>query len=463
MDAGKMELELIDFEPRKVLGELVEMMALQAIDKDLELILDVVGIEHQWVKGDPGRIRQVLINLLGNAIKFTRDGEIVIRAKIDVLDNQQLRLTCDIIDTGIGIADKKLSHVFESFTQEDASSTRKYGGTGLGLAIVKQLCKLMCGDFRASSEVGKGSCFDVEILLQQSSHGLQTRLPVDIRSCEILVVNDNDSNRDMLTRQLTSWGAYVVAVKNAQSALDICQTRSLATDLAFFELAFIDMQMAKMNGCELSRRLKADERFAAINLIVMTPMNYRGGVKRFISEGFLAYLSKPIIPDILSDAIITATAMPLLNHSSSDEQPMLQMVEQYQWPSSTRILLVEDSMINQLVVQGILNEFGLEADVASNGIEAIEALQKAQEQKNYSLILMDCQMPKMDGYEATHCIRAGDAGQHHKKIPIIALTANAMVGSKAECLAAGMDDYLSKPIKPEVLMNALIHWSSSLS
>ncbi len=462
VDAGKLELEVLDFDPRNVLGEFVEVMALQANDKALDLILDVTGIEENMVKGDPGRLRQILTNLVGNAIKFTDQGEIVIRASLKPLNDTQIQLNCSVTDTGIGIPMEKQASMFESFTQEDASNSRKYGGTGLGLAIVKQLCELMQGDIQLSSTVGKGSCFELSVVLQASSKTPQLVLPVDIRRCYVLVVNESDSNRDVLTRQLTHWGANVVAVKDAKTALAVCEQRIQKSSVPFFEVAFIDMHMKDMDGFELNRQLKAHPSYRHMKQVIMTPMNYRGNSKAFIEQGFTAYLTKPVTISALFEAIATVAGDDEARKHYESLQPghtkekELVADEDSQWPTSTRILLVEDSMINQLVVQGILEEFGLAAEVAGNGLEALEILQAADDP--YNLILMDCQMPEMDGYEASRCIREGKAGERYLDISIVALTANAMKGSREECLNAGMNDYLSKPIKPQTLEEALNKW-----
>ena len=465
VDAGKMELEVLEFDLSDMLGQFVEVMALQAIDQDLELLLDVTDITNSMVKGDPGRLRQILINLVGNAIKFTgQGGEIIVRATLKPITEQQLQLTCSVSDTGIGIAADKQTNMFESFTQEDASNTRKYGGTGLGLAIVKQLCELMNGGISVNSEVGKGSRFEFNVLLQSGDDVSPSSLnfPLQLQDLHVLVVNENDANRDILTRQLSIWGATVVGVKDAQSALSICKEQPL------FELAFIDMQMPDMDGVELAKAFKADPLLQAIKLVVITPIHYLGDRKTIMQHGFEAYLTKPVTANVMlktltavvkKDTVVDfqdkpqqTITLPLIE--TTDEQTTANQ----QWPEKTRILLIEDSMINQLVVQGILEEFNLTADVANNGVEALEALQTSTEDNPYTLLLMDCQMPQMDGYEASRHIRSGDAGQRYQKVTIVALTANAMKGSREACLAAGMDDYLSKPIKPEVLLDALSKW-----
>jgi len=475
VDAGKLELEVLDFNLRDMLGEFAESIAHQVQDKGLELVLDVTGVEQSLVKGDPGRLRQILSNLVGNAIKFTRGGEIVIRANMQDYNKQMLRLRCSVTDTGIGIPADKLSALFDSFTQVDASTTRKYGGTGLGLAIAKKLCELMGGEIAVSSESGKGSCFEINVLLQKSQQSQLVMPEVDIQVLKLLVVDDNATNREVLRGQLEHWGASVVEAEDGSQALAVCEQRIEQGSLPFFDIAFLDMQMPGMDGEQLGKALKADPRFSQMKLVMMTSMGYQGEARHFADIGFSAYFPKPATTSDLFDALSVVAedgealqqAEPLVTHHylktlSHNKEPATEngnsIMNGKPWSENVRVLLVEDNQVNQLVASGILAKIGIQVDTAADGLAALNSLKQASADAPYVLVLMDCQMPEMDGYEATRAIRGGKAGEHYKTISIIAMTANAMQGDREKCLEAGMDDYLSKPIDPELLFEKLQQW-----
>ncbi|MCU7834439.1 MAG: response regulator [gamma proteobacterium symbiont of Taylorina sp.] len=472
VDAGKMELEAIDFDLRSMLGEFAEAMALQAQEKGLEFVLDIKGVEHSMVKGDPGRIRQMLTNLTGNAIKFTAQGEIIVFVELISGSSTQLSLHCKISDTGIGITADKIDILFDSFSQVDASTTRKYGGTGLGLAICKKLCRLMGGDIYVSSVEGKGSCFDFNIKLELSKKSRLVRPIIDLTQLNCLIVDDNATNREVLRGQLKHWGASVEEAANGAEALEVCALRKKQNAASFFDIALLDMQMPEMNGAELGKLLQADEYYQSMKLVMMTSMNNRGDGNYFAELGFSAYFPKPATTSDLFDALNVIAedgealkqASPLVTHhylttleKNSLTQHNLKQVSEQKWPQQTRILLVEDNKVNQLVAKGILADMGLSIEIAANGLEALECMNNPAEHP-YTLILMDCQMPEMDGYEATREIRSGKAGELYQNIPIIAMTANAMQGDKEKCLAIGMSDYLSKPIDSDRVYNKLVQW-----
>jgi len=475
VDAGKLELEMLDFNLRDMLGSFAETMAHQVQEKGLELVLDVTGVEQSLVKGDPGRLRQILTNLVGNAIKFTAEGEIVICANMQDYNEQALHLHCTITDTGIGIPADKLSALFDSFTQVDASTTRKYGGTGLGLAIARKLCELMGGGIAVSSESGKGSCFKFNVVLQKSQHSHLVMPEVDIQALNLLVVDDNATNREVLRGQLEHWGASVVEAEDGPQALSVCEQRIEQDGLPFFDIAFLDMQMPGMDGEQLGKALKADPRFSQMKLVMMTSMGYQGEARHFANIGFSAYFPKPATTSDLFDALSVVAedgealrqAEPLVTHhylqtlSHSNESATKNgnsIMNDKPWAENTRVLLVEDNQVNQMVASGILANMGIQIDVAADGLAALNSLNQASADTPYLLVLMDCQMPEMDGYEATFAIRNGKAGEYYKSIPIIAMTANAMEGDREKCLEAGMDDYLSKPIDPELLFEKLQQW-----
>jgi len=471
VEAGKLELEELEFDIRSQLGDFAESIGHRVQEKGLEIILDMKGILHTMVKGDPGRIRQILTNLVGNAIKFTHQGEIIVRASLENITPQQVRLTCSVSDTGIGIPQDKLGTLFDSFTQVDASTTRKYGGTGLGLAISKQLIELMGGAIHASSNMGQGSCFEFTLLLQSSDKSQAVLPSVDINGVNILVVDDNATNRQVLREQFEQWGARVEEAQSGEHALEIMEQQLLDKE---FKVAFLDMQMPGMDGATLGKAIRANERFNGTRLVMMTSMNSRGDARYFAELGFSAYFPKPATTSDLFDALNVVIAggealdaasplvtrhylrsinpeHPLSPESQTDEGPL-------SWPAATRLLLVEDNHINQMVAQGVLEDMGLQADVANNGLEALAALESAPLNHPYTLVLMDCQMPEMDGYETTRQIRQGKGGDRYLQLNIIAMTANAMKGDREKCLMAGMNDYLSKPINTSMLQEKLQLW-----
>lgn len=467
VEAGKLELELLDFDIHQLLEEFTSAMGFMANDKGLELVLDVSELNENMVKGDPSRLRQILTNLVSNAIKFTTKGEVLIKVKNQVSDDRYL-LHVDIKDTGIGIPQEKIGILFDSFSQVDASTTRQYGGTGLGLAIVKQLCQLMDGDVTVSSKVGSGSTFSVDIELKTTPQ-LNIEMPqVDIRKMHILVVDDNDTNRDVLRGQLQRWGAKVSEAIDGIEALGICE-RYLTEHDRIFDAAFLDMQMPNMDGAELGKRLQADEHFKPMKLVMMTSMAKKGDGRYFADLGFSGYFPKPAVSSDLIEALSVMIddgealkqAEPLVNrhylrHLKKAEPKDIDDIE---LNNNAHILLAEDNQINQLVATGVLNAFGMDLiDVADNGKEVIEQLKRAPADNPFQLILMDCQMPEMDGYQATGFIRQGEAGERYRQIPIIAMTANAMAGDREECINAGMDDYISKPIDNQMLLKKLKQW-----
>ncbi len=469
IDAGKLELEIIDFDLRSMLGELTEAMALQAQDKDVELVLDVMNIESSMVKGDPGRLRQIFSNLIGNAIKFTSEGEVIIF--VELLQKEKLCLHCKVMDTGIGIPEDKQALLFDSFSQVDASTTRKYGGTGLGLAIAKKLCEQMGGAIKVNSTEGQGSCFEFSVLLEPSHQAHQVLPETNIQDVNCLIVDDNSANRNVLKGQLEHWGAHVEEAEDGPSALALCAAR-LDKQQALFDIALLDLQMPEMNGEELGKAIRAQRRYDPMKLIMMTSMSQRGDAQHFAELGFSAYFPKPVVTtDLLYALSIVAEdgetlkmAQPLVTrhyvktlayNKTIDQSSRLCHETELE---NIRLLLVEDNKVNQMVAKGIIKKWHIQVDVAENGLEALACLDNSPPEAPYTLILMDCQMPEMDGYETSRQIRAGGVGKSYLDIPIIAMTANAMRGDKEKCLDAGMSDYLSKPIDRELLFAKLCQW-----
>jgi len=467
VDVGKMDLELLDFDLRHLIGELSESLALQAQQNNIELVVDIAGINCTMIKGDPGRIRQIINNLLSNAIKFTQQGEVVIKVLLLSINKNQWQLICSVTDTGIGIPADKQALLFDSFTQVDASVTRQYGGTGLGLAIAKKLCELMQGEIQVSSELNKGSCFSFNIRIDKTSQSKKVAPPVDVTTLSILLVDDNLAARKSLKKQLECWGADVSEAESSSQALELCEKRTQCVAQSFFDLAFIDMDMPVMDGMALAKQILNDLRYTTMKLVMMTPMSYQGNAKYFYDSGISQFFPKPVVTDDLFNSLAVMD-----KENSSDLQGMnfsnlmkdknintsinSSVKNKIDWPEDVRILLVEDNHVNQLVATGILNELGLsQLDVADNGKKCLALLNKSNADMIYSLVLMDCQMPEMDGFEATQKIRNGEAGDHNKNIIIVALTANAMLGDREKCIQAGMNDYLSKPVQPDELLGQL--------
>ncbi|MFP4254172.1 MAG: PAS domain S-box protein [Halothece sp.] len=451
LDARKLELEEIKFDLRQELEQLAKTMALKAQEKGLELILDLRGLETSKVKGDPFRVRQILNNLVSNAIKFTEEGEILIRCHLEAVGNS-LCLKGAVSDTGIGIPQEKLNTLLDRFTQVDASTTRHYGGTGLGLAITRELCQLMGGNLGVETEVGKGSCFSFNVRLQPT---LSPPSP-QAQNLTFLLVADNISNRHILSSQLQQWGVQVIIAENGNTAISICQNQH---SLANFDGVLVDWQLSDMTGIDLAHRLKNDAFLEGSTsptaFFIMAPVNY---IPNRDSSELLGinYLTKPITPSDLETAI-TGKIEPPSQEAISTEKPS----ENEERVSSQRVLLAEDNQVNQVVIQGMLKQRELEVEIAKNGREALEKLQQSREDSLYSLILMDCQMPEIDGYETTQQIRQGKAGEAYQDIPIIAMTAYAMSADREKCLQVGMNEYLSKPITLERLNTVLDQWLST--
>ncbi|MBV1927917.1 MAG: response regulator, partial [Gammaproteobacteria bacterium] len=465
IEAGKLEMESIDFDLRQLLGELAESMALQAQSKGLEIVLDLTQIEQSRVKGDPTRIRQVFTNLIGNALKFTTAGEVVIRAAFEAGAEGEVILSASVSDTGIGIPSSRVKYLFDSFSQVDASTTRKFGGTGLGLAIVKSLCELMGGGIKVTSEPGGGSCFAFTLRLGVSEQTALVRPSVDLGGVRILIVDDNTTNLEVLEQQLSLWGAYVTEADGAASALRILDEQAEEP----FAVAIVDMQMPEMDGASLGKAIRADARFQSTQLIMMTSMSEPGDARFFADLGFAAYFPKPTTTSDLFDALAVVlgggeallAANPLVTHNylqSLIKEPGRTSTQSSHDRRASRLLLVEDNVINQQVAIGMLEDMGYCPDIAENGAVAIEMLRQAADDLPYDLILMDCQMPVLDGYAATAKIRSGEAGERNCNISIVAMTANAMAGDRATCLQAGMNDYIPKPIDPDILESSLTRY-----
>lgn len=469
IEAGKLKLEHIDFNLRQLVDDVSKSMALRSSEKNIELVLDTTQITDSNVKGDPGRLRQILTNLVGNAIKFTDHGEIVIKAELNETPNNDLMFRCAISDTGIGISSDKLEHLFDSFTQADGSTTRKYGGTGLGLSISKKLSILMEGDIFVQSRLNYGSTFTVEVKLKSSSKSSPILPDINISKLNILVVDDNQTNSKVLQDQLSIWGTRPSVANDSEDALVILNSSVSDGKKTFFDLALIDMQMPNINGAELGKQIRKNPAFKNMKLFMMTSMSRSVDGSYYSDNGFQAYFTKPLTTNDLVGALSIATDktsaleyhQSLFTTSSINRFQANDRIDSVSVTSikpKPRVLIVEDNKINQLVAINLLEGFGFVVELATNGLEAIDILKKNSDTRTFDLVLMDCQMPVMDGYEATNEIRKGHAGNVNSEIPIIAVTANAMVGDKEQCLLAEMNDYVSKPLDVDELNKVISKW-----
>lgn len=452
IEAGKMELEAIEFDIHKFFSEACAPLALRAQEKGLELIIDYNGIPPCKIIGDPGRLRQVIINLVGNSIKFTESGFITITPQL-IIEDDIVNLKCTISDTGIGIPNDKLNLLFESFTQVDTSTTRKYGGTGLGLAICQRLCELMHGKIIVSSQIGAGSDFTFYTRLKKCPEPAKQPPWIDLKNHHILVVDNCAPQREQIAAILQSWQAKTSEAQNSEDALNILSKQNIQNSIVI-----INNQLPYSSGTQLALKIEQLAQCQNQYRILLTSQGEGGNNQEFIKFGFNATITKPVSPSSLFNTLANILAG---NSLSSDSLISLDSGNSFSKPrvltdKTCRVLLVEDNPINQEVAQGLLQDLGLTVSLANNGNEAIRALSSAPiDIPPFEAILMDCQMPVMDGYEATRQIRAKAAGEKYVNIPIIAMTANAMTGDKEKCLQAGMNDYVSKPIDPDVLEKTL--------
>ncbi|MEN6448327.1 MAG: response regulator, partial [Syntrophaceae bacterium] len=445
-------LETLDFDLRALLDDFAAALALRAHDKGLEFICAASPDVPACLRGDPGRLRQILTNLAGNAVKFTHKGEIVVRATLVSETGDETVVRFSIKDTGIGIPAQKQEYLFQKFTQADASTTRKYGGTGLGLAISKQLAGMMGGEIGVNSEEGLGSEFWFTVRLAKQPEEAQEKIipPAEIRGAHVLVVDDSATNREVLTTQLRSWGVRAQEVEDGPAALKALRCAHDAGDP--FLIAILDMQMPGMDGAALGQVIRMDEKLNDTHLVLFSSLGQRGDARRMEEIGFSAYLTKPARQSELFGCLSAALAGPA---SARTAQPIVTChTLRERRGGAVRTLLAEDNITNQQVAVAILRRIGVQADAVANGAEAIKALETIP----YDLVLMDVQMPVMDGLEATRSIRDPKSRVRNRQIPIIAMTAHAMQGDRERCLDAGMNDYVSKPVEPRVLAEVLEKW-----
>jgi signal transduction histidine kinase/DNA-binding response OmpR family regulator len=450
VEAGKLELEPIDFDIGVMMHEFASSVAFRTHEKGLELICPANPVQHQWFRADPGRIRQIMTNLVTNAVKFTKEGEIAVYFSILQHTETHTQIRIEITDTGIGLSSEQQSKLFERFSQADGSTTRLYGGTGLGLAISKQLVELMDGEIGVDSKIDKGSTFWFTLNLANAKEQPTQPVLSDLHKQHILVVDDNSTNRTLLMHLLINWQVkHYTLAENGEAAL--AAMKASLTDGHPFTIAIIDMQMPHMDGLQLAAEIEKEQGLADTRLLMLSSEGKRGDAKQFEARGFSAYLNKPIEQVALYDTLLKISDNAL---SSISDDIHSRTVSRELPQFKARILVAEDNTVNQMVARSMLEKFGVHVDTVANGEEAVHALKTLP----YDLAFMDCQMPVMDGYQAAQCIRDPQSKVLNDTIPIVAMTANAMEGDREKCLAAGMDDYIAKPVSPNKLQEALQHW-----
>jgi two-component system sensor histidine kinase/response regulator len=456
IEAGRIDLDPVDFPLHELLGDTLKPLGLRAHGKGLELACEISPNVPDWVVGDSGRLRQVLINLVGNAIKFTERGEVVVRVALLTLSPAEYRVRFAVSDTGIGIPIDKQRHIFDPFAQADGSTTRRYGGTGLGLTISDRLVSLMGGRIEVESAIGLGSTFQFEVCLGRVQSSEPPLTPSDasrLTGLPVLIVDDNATNRRILEQVLRDRGARPICADSGAAALTELRRSNAAGQR--FPLLLVDAMMPEMDGFMLVEQLRREPDLAPPAIMMLTSADQQGDASRCRGLGMSSYLIKPIKSSELIQAILTA-----LDHQSVRElatrSPRKPAMETTGGRTETspplRILLAEDNPVNQRVAVRLLEKYGHSTTVVADGREALSALERAP----FDLVLMDVQMPVMDGWEATSAIRAAEAENGSRgRLRIVAMTAHAMKGDRERCLDAGMDDYLTKPIQREELLRVL--------
>jgi PAS domain S-box-containing protein len=458
IEAGRLTIEEVDLDPRAIVEEVLEVLAEPAQRKNIELASLAYQDVPVTVAGDPVRLRQVLTNLIGNAIKFTHTGEILVTTRLLEQAAGTTVLAFEIRDTGIGMSPEVQQRLFTAFTQGDGSTTRRYGGTGLGLAICRKLVELMGGEITVDSRVGAGSVFRFTVRFKPGQMSGASRVEADLlHGLRVLVVDDNETNRRILDVRTRQWGLRPVLVEGGSRALEML--REAAQSGAPFDLAILDMCMPDMDGLQLAGLIRSDPMLAGTRLVMLSSLLQLRQVEAARQAGIAIYLTKPVgerkLLACLVDACRPASerAPPSLTPEATRSKALSAAHGGEPSPLQARILLAEDNVINQRLARLILEKAGCTLTVRANGREALKALAEGP----YDLVLMDCQMPEMDGYAATREIRRLEAGTG-RHLPVVALTAGAMAGDREACLAAGMDDYVSKPFRSEQLLSTLFTW-----
>lgn len=462
IEAGKLDLEIVPFDLMHMVQDVCQLLAPKCHDKGIELLLDSPPHTTRHVRGDPGRIRQVLLNLLSNAVKFTEEGQIIVSMTSEKNYDSRPIFNFKVKDSGIGIPQDMLGTIFDQFSQADASTTRHYGGTGLGLAICQDLVELMDGDIGVSSEDGKGSTFSFSIPLEKDTNIKPPKQPIDIsilKGLRVLVVDDSPVACRIAADQLAQTGAIARTVGCAREALEELHAAHKAGDP--YSLVLSDYCMPDMNGADLARAVRATREFTDIRMMLMTSAPSKGDARIMRDAGYSGYLTKPVFPGELP------TMLAAVWQARDEDTATTDMITRYNLNSKDRtiarnevsfhgvqILLAEDNPVNRMVATKTLEKYECLVTPAGNGLEAIEQIKV----RDFDLVLMDCLMPEMDGFEATRTIRAYEAKSGKPRTPIVACTANAMAEDEEACLKAGMDDFLSKPVKRRALEEKLRKW-----
>ena len=482
IEAGKMNIEIIDFDLRTTVAEAMDLLADHASGKGVNLACLFHAEVPAALCGDPGRVRQILLNLVGNAIKFTEQGDVVLSVMLVQQTDADVRVRFEVQDTGIGLSPEAQGRLFQSFSQADSSTTRKFGGTGLGLAICKQLTELMGGDIGVDSKLGEGSTFWFTVQLGKQLHGTASAGAVEsqcLDGLQLCIVDGSPVNRRVLELSAEQWGVRCLVAKDGQQALTLL--RKAAARGQVCDLAVIDMELSDMDGLRLASAIKANSMLAPTKLVLLANQGQRGDAKAAQAAGYAAYLSKPVHASQLYECLTTVLKLPAQATVGEDQSagriapPLVtrHSLAERSVAAPEKILLVDDNIINQMVAVRMLEKLGYRVDLAANGLEALDAVARIP----YAVVLMDCQMPEMDGFHATREIRRLEAiGTGHEStdsrttcpwplaprhIPIIAMTANALQEDRGRCLAAGMDDYLSKPVQSKILAEVLARWTAA--
>ncbi len=448
IESGKLELENVEFSVRDLVEESVQLVALRAQAKGLELAASLSEDLRTKVVGDPGRLRQVLTNLLTNAVKFTQKGEVVLRVARAAETAGGLEILFEVRDTGVGIPSDIQGTLFQAFTQADASTTRRFGGTGLGLAISKRLVELMGGTIGLRSAPGEGSTFWFSVPLRRGAPVADGSPTANLAGTHVLVVDDNATNRGIVRRQLAAWKMTCDEADGVDAALALA--RRQAASGRPYRVVLTDLQMPERDGFDLSREMRADPTLGAVPVVMMTSLDHRRSAEQLRESGVAASLTKPVRQAVLFETLYSLLA------GGRKPTPEAPMKAPEPAPCGARVLVVEDNPVNQRVALLQLRKLGCEADAVANGLEALDALARYP----YALVFMDCQMPEMDGFTAATEVRRREGSG--PRTPIVAMTANALDGDREKCLASGMDDYVSKPVKTEDLARALAAWTSPL-
>lgn len=452
IEAGRIELEIVEFDPVRIVEGACEILATQARSKELSLMSFIDPAMPQRLRGDPERLRQILINLTSNAIKFSSAGEIVVKALVDSIQGNVVNVRFSVIDKGIGLSQQEQERLFQPFVQADGSISRRFGGTGLGLSISKRLVELMDGNIGVESDKENGSTFWFVAPLELRSDTPIMSTKDEVKGTRVLIVDDEPHARDILHSYVTSWGMRNVVASSAKEGLHIL--RQAYVDGDPFKVAILDLIMPEQNGIDMAKDVFNDPALSSTKLVLLTAFDTPGLGTQAIELGFKAYVTKPVRQSQMLDCLteVVCGSRPIMTKAAVEAKLTGRPAQQT--PSRTELILVaEDHAINQKVAQLYLDEIGFACQIVNSGKAAVEAVA----QNHYALVLMDCQMPEMDGLEATGHIRKAETltGTH---VPIIAMTAHAMDEDRNRCIAAGMDDYISKPIDPDQLRNVIEKW-----